>query len=329
MNLEGKDSSGAAARVARKITAAVDSLVNFAVLALLMSMLFFGVYALWDSHQVSSGASRTRFEIYKPTPENTMSFGELREINPEVIGWISIYGTNIDYPLVRSSDNMKYLNTAADGSYSLSGAIFLDALCPADFSGYSSVIHGHNMSGNVMFGELKNFSEEDYFNTHRFGNLYFNGRDHGLEIFEYLQADAYDFDVYNVSVENMEERAAFLDVLKGKSAQYRDAGQAGADRIVLLSTCALGYTNGRDILACVITDETFEDNLHQNEPRNSLFDSGRMFRHSSRDGVPLWILSVIILCVTIAVYVAYNKFTIKNNASERGTETPASDDKQS
>lgn len=313
----------AAIKIARRITAGIDALINFLILVLLLFMFACGFYALWDTQQIYYAASGAHYEIYKPTADNTISFDELRAVNPEVIGWISVYGTNIDYPLVHSSDSMKYVNTAADGSYSLSGAIFLDSMCPDDFSSYSAVIHGHNMSADVMFGQLKNFRQKDYFDQHRFGNLYFNGRDHGLIIFEYLQADAYDFDVYDVSVKGEEEQTAFLNLLDEKAIQYRDVGQNEADQIVLLSTCALGFTNARDVLACVITDETFEDTLQTEKEENSLFDFSR-FNQSSKKGLPLWIISLLILCITISVYIIYKNYTVKH--SYRKTETVISDD---
>ncbi|MDO5445777.1 MAG: class B sortase [Eubacteriales bacterium] len=303
---EGTEKPQRAARFFRRVVSLADSLVDFVVLILLLAMLAFGSYALWDSQQVSSAASRTRFEVYKPSSENSYTFDELREINPEVIGWITVYGTNIDYPLVQSSESNKYINTAADGTYSLSGAIFLDSLCPADFSAYNSVIHGHNMAGDVMFGQLKNFSEPDYFSAHRFGNLYYNGQNHGLVIFEHLQADAYDFDVYNVSVNGREEQTEYLELLRGMSTQYRDAGQGDAEHIVLLSTCALGYTNGRDILACVIMDQTFEDDFTEEETENSLFALDSLKRWNEFDRLPLWIWALILFGFILLVYIIFS-----------------------
>ena len=54
-------------------------------------------------------------------------FHKLQQVNPEVIGWINVYGTNIDYPLVQAKDNEKYLNKDSKGEFAATGAIFLEA----------------------------------------------------------------------------------------------------------------------------------------------------------------------------------------------------------
>ena len=135
-----------AQNMAKKAVRTANSLVNFAVLAAILLLLAFGCYALWDSDQVYNAANAAQYEIYKPTVENEgKTFQELQAINPEVFSWLTVYETNIDYPVTQGDDNMKYVNTNAEGGYSLSGSIFLDYENSRDFSDFNSILFGHHM----------------------------------------------------------------------------------------------------------------------------------------------------------------------------------------
>ena len=154
---------------------------------LLVFLLFlaFGCYALWDTRQVEREAQSEVYTKYRPTEEDTRSFEDFQRLNPEVFGWLNVYGTNIDYPLVQGEDNDKYLNTAADGSYSLSGSLFLDYRNSRDMSDFNSIIYGHHMKDEVMFGELGYFKEKDYFDRHRYGQIFYGGKYYGLDFLHF------------------------------------------------------------------------------------------------------------------------------------------------
>ena len=294
-----------AQNMAKKAVRTANSLVNFAVLAAILLLLAFGCYALWDSNQVYNAANAAQYEIYKPTVENEgKTFQELQAINPEVFSWLTVYGTNIDYPVTQGGDNMKYVNTNAEGSYSLSGSIFLDYENSRDFSDFNSILFGHHMEKQAMFGEIGLFSDKDYFNARLYGSLYYNGTDHGLEFFAFLHTDAYDASVFAAGVSG-EARQAYLDGLLDKAAFTRDIGVTAEDRIVLLSTCSAESTNGRDILVARITDELFDDAFKTNETDNT-------GTHATVDGQPgspgwLWTALAAPVLLILLVIVLYHK----------------------
>jgi len=233
--------------------------VNCFVLAVILLLTTFAGYALWDSNQIHRAADKNIFAHYKPTPANGgKTFKELQALNAEVFAWLCVYGTNIDYPVTQAVDNMKYINTDAEGCYSLSGSIFLDCVNSKDFSDFNSILYGHHMAKKVMFGEIESFLDKEVFISSRYGNLYFDGRDHGLEFFAFVHTDAYDSAVFTPNVKG-EQRREYLDGLLGMAIHIRDIGVTEKDHIVLLSTCSLGSTNGRDVLIGRITDETYED----------------------------------------------------------------------
>ena len=245
--------------IGRTSVKATNSLINNALLIVIVMLTAFAGYALWDTKQLHDAADKSNYAVYKPTVENEgLSFMELQAINDEVFAWLTVYGTNIDYPVTQGPDNMKYVNTNAEGQYTLSGAIFLDYKNSRDFSDFNSIIYGHHMEKKTMFGEIGDFRNKEMFYSHRYGNLYFNEKDHGIEFFAFIHTDAYDYDVFRANV-NEDDAQVYLDNLLEKSMYTRDIGVSIQDRIVLLSTCSSGSTNGRDILIGRITDETFED----------------------------------------------------------------------
>lgn len=86
--------------------------------------------------------------------------------NADCIGWLSIDGTNISYPVMHTpSDPQKYLRRNFYGKYSQSGVPFLDGRC--DLQSTNLIIYGHNMRNGTMFSNLKKYVDRDFLNAHR------------------------------------------------------------------------------------------------------------------------------------------------------------------
>ena len=95
--------------------------------------------------------------------------------------------TNINYPLLQAEDDDTYMNTDAEGKYSLSSSIFLHCANQPDFSDFNTMIYGHHMEKHKMFGDVGMFTDKTYFEEHPYGNLFFNGKDHGAEFYALIQ----------------------------------------------------------------------------------------------------------------------------------------------
>ena len=283
-----------------KITVkATSSIVNNIILTAIVLLIAFAGYALWDSNQLHYSADKLHYAVYKPTAaDEGKSFKELQAINEEVFAWLTVYGTNIDYPVTQGSDNMKYVNTNAEGNYSLSGAIFLDSGNSKDFSDFNSILYGHHMAKKVMFGEIGEFSDKDMFDSHRYGNLYYNDKNHGIEFFAFLHTDAYDSMIFRVSTRE-DDHQAYLDDLLSKSIYIRDIGITIQDRIVLLSTCSSDSTNGRDILVGRISDNTFDDPANATEDID--INQGVANRDCLVKEIPLWAILLILTLTTLLI----------------------------
>lgn len=119
------------------------------------------------------------------------AMSELAGINPDYIGWLTLVGTDISYPIVQR-DNEYYLNHDFEQKVSSHGAIFLDSSCDAESPVW--LIHGHHMKDGTMFGGLKYFEKPDYLQEHT--TLYFDAGD-GDERYQIYAAALIDFSKEN------------------------------------------------------------------------------------------------------------------------------------
>ena len=243
-------------RIVRTLSRTVDNTVLLTLLVCLM----FAAYALWDTHQMLAAADANNYQTYKPSAEETKSFEDLRAMNNDVIGWLTIYDTTIDYPVLRSpSSNDDYLSKNPEGEWEGSGSLFLDHHNKADFSDYNTIIFGHHMAGPAMFGQLDEFLNKDFFDKHEYANLFYSenglqmvqnngtaglqyefvnyqGRNHGVQIFAMIQADGHDSAIYNVPSIRIEAKQATLQKIADyaimvrnlQTGETRQLGKAGA-----------------------------------------------------------------------------------------------------
>jgi sortase B len=238
----------------------LDSVINTSILILVLLTIAFAIYAIWDSEQIYRAADKSNYTIYKPDPDNKgKTFSELQAINADVIAWLNVYGTDIDYPVTQGDDNMEYVNKNAEGLYSLSGSIFLDSDNKRDFSDFINILYGHHMEKHAMFGDIGNFADRNVFESHNYGNLFFEGKDHGIEFFAFIHASAYNTVIFTPDIDKEEEKQIYLDGLLKNAIYKKDIGVTTEDHIILLSTCSSGSTNGRDILIGKITEEVYEN----------------------------------------------------------------------
>ena len=303
----------AATGTGRKVIRMANKIVNITVLFVILLLLAFGCYTIWDSGQVYRAADAARYEVYKPTAENEgLSFEELQAINPEVAAWLTVFGTHIDYPVVQGQDNLKYVNTNAKGEYSLTGAIFLDSKCATDFSGFVSILYGHHMERNTMFGEIGSFADKDYFDARRYGMLYYDGQEHGIEFFAFANADAYSDLIFRTDITGQDERQEYLDILKKAAFLIREDVKVSADdRLILLSTCSVSNTNGRDILIGKITNDVYNDSFKTESVDKPaaipVIDAISGFFAEIPSAICFCIIAILFLLILLTIALLYKK----------------------
>lgn len=219
-------------------------------------MMLWGGYCLVCDAAVRRGAELSGQVLqYKPDGgggENP-TLEELQRLNPDVIGWLSVPDTPIDYPLLQGEDDLEYVNHDVTGAYALSGAIFLSSTCRADFGGSYSLIYGHHMENRAMFGCLPEFLDADFFKAHKTGTLCLPDRTLTLHFFACVETDAMDPWLYDpFRAADREGVWQHIQSLEGVIPGSRPQEENG---IAALSTCSDARTNGRVVLLAEVTPE--------------------------------------------------------------------------
>lgn len=163
--------------------------------------------------------------------EVSINWTELSKVNKDIIGWIKIEGTNIDYPILKDTDKLYYLNHSFNKKLNKNGSIFtMDSKL---FKNKETIIYGHNMNNKAMFSELERYINKSFFDSHRNFKIYTPSGEY----------DAIIFSCYSIN-ENEEknniERLSFNEQL----SYYKTKSKFNIDdigdicKIVKLSTCS-------------------------------------------------------------------------------------------
>ena len=191
-----------------------------------------------------------------PSPEvpPRIDFEKLKQVNAQSTAWIWIPGTKIDYPLMHGEDNEKYLRRAYDGSYSSGGSIFLDWQNTGDLTDRHSIIYGHNMKDDSMFGQLSKYGDQDFCDTHSYIYLLTDTLIRKYRIFSVYVTTA-DYDSYRLFFENDEDYNNYIKQLASYSWFETQTSPGTGAQIITLSTCVSDKSKRR-VIHAVLIEET-------------------------------------------------------------------------
>lgn len=166
-----------------------------------------------------------------------MDLNALEEVNSDVLGWITIPDTPISYPLVQAADNQYYLERAWDKTANAAGSIFLDWHVQPDFSDFNTVIYGHRMRNNSMFGSLKHYNKADYWAAHPEVFLTTEAGVARYEIFAAYEVSVLGTTYQMDGFDDAADRQAFLDFCVKQSVIDTGVVPTPDTPILTLSTC--------------------------------------------------------------------------------------------
>lgn len=244
--------------IAEKLVNFINSLINnFAIIILVLLMLV-SVYAIIDKHQVYEDAKISQdIEDLKPKDNDvTFSLSELQRINPEINSWLKINKTGIDYPVVKTTNNIKYLTNNYKDEPTGAGSIFMDFRNDTGFNDDYTIVYGHNLQGNLMFGDILRYKSKKYFNSHRKGKLYTTNGLYNINIFGYAVIDSSKEDIYALEKYQFGQNEFLEDYFSKNSIHYVENQYSPTDRLLILSTCDDTGTFNRAILIAKITKVT-------------------------------------------------------------------------
>lgn len=227
----------------RKTIRFIDGLVNRIVALLCLLLFLICLYATIDAVNVYLNANDTGILKYKPQLSENAE--QLKEISDDVVAWLSLDDTGIDYPVMQGKTNVVYLNKNPYGEFSLSGSIFLDSRNSSDFSDPYSLVYGHHMEYGAMFGALDEYCKQDFFEQHSKGTLITaSGKSYSIDVFASLKADAKEKLIFDPT-----ETAASktLEYIKNHALIYKEIKKSDA-HIIALSTCQSAENTERMIV---------------------------------------------------------------------------------
>ncbi len=196
-------------------------------------------------------------EVVEQEPEKSermLKLEELQQQNPDIIGWLEIEDSNINYPVVQSkSNNNFYMTHNYKKEYSIDGSLFLDEKFDLDLPSTNYLIYGHNNRGSKeMFTGLMNYKKEDYYNTHKQIRFTTNREDATYEILAVFYSRVYYKSEKNVFryyyFVNAKNETEYNDFVKNaKKASIYDTGVNATygEQLLTLSTCEFSQEDGR------------------------------------------------------------------------------------
>jgi sortase B len=187
------------------------------------------------------------------TPVILEQYWALHEQNADMVGWIKIDGTEIDYPVMHTAD-VFYLSHGFDKKESRSGVPFIDKRCTIEPFGTNTIIYGHHMKNGTMFAALENYKDEDYYKDHpaiRFDTLYEHQEYEIIAVFEsqiYRKSETV-FKHYNfLNAGGQTDFDEYIANIKALSLYDTGVTASCGDELLTLVTCAYHTENGQFVV---------------------------------------------------------------------------------
>lgn len=214
--------------------------------------------------EISSAATMATEVVAKKETEKKehppkVDFGKLQEINPDIVGWIVIEDTVINYPVVQGTDNEYYLHKTFKKKDNMGGTIFLDAENQAGFTSDNSILYGHNLKTGKMFGSLRYYEDKEYWKDHPYIWILTKDKSIKYQIFAFSNINTTD-SIYTLEFGSRNEFSEYLKHCI--EASYYDTGiEVGPDDYILtLSTCTSDTEDGRRVVQAKKIYEEVNDN---------------------------------------------------------------------
>lgn len=188
-------------------------------------------------------------------PDDTVwpvvDFEALHAINPDVVAWIYIEGTNINYPVVQGGDNSYYLNHLFDRTHNSAGTIFMDYRNQQDLLDRNTVLYGHHMQNGTMFQHITKYKQQEFYDQHPVCLIMTPNGNYRLEFFAGYITDMND-QSWKMEFASDEEYAGWLQDAASKSLFTSTVEPAAQHRVITLSTCTYEYNDARFVLVGIL-----------------------------------------------------------------------------
>lgn len=216
------------------------------------------IYYFYNAHKHQDILNNIKIDegqITEETTERMLQIAELKKENEDIIGWIEVEGTNINYPVLQGTDNEFYMKNNYKKEKSKNGSIFLDKSYNWDIPSSNLLLYGHNNKNGTMFQELLKYKKEDFYKEHTKIKFTTNKEDSVYEIMSVFYSRVYYKNeknvfryYYFVNAENEQEYNDFVN--NAKKASIYDTGITAeyGEQLLTLSTCSYHTEDGRFVV---------------------------------------------------------------------------------
>ena len=225
--------------------------VSVIVLLTLLAVAIFSLGKIADYYYHSNESKNNIRELISDGDSKEENYRRLKKQNPDLVGWITIPGTQVDYPVMWTPDEPeKYLRTDFNGNYSLSGLPFVSADCnvspmPDDKAYSNTLIYGHHMQDGSMFAVLTEYEKQDFYEKHKtieFDRIYEDGsyEEYEYEVFSAFKTEiGKGFEYYRYAdVEDVDRLSEYLENVERYSLLTYKRTVDNVSDLITLSTCS-------------------------------------------------------------------------------------------
>lgn len=189
------------------------------------------------------------------TTERMLKVKKLQKENDDIVGWLEIEDTNINYPVLQGDDNEFYLNRNYKKEKSEKGSIFLDAKYNWNIPSNNLLIYGHNIINGLMFQDLLKYESQDFYKKHpniRFTTEKDDKEYEIISVFKsrvYYKAEKNVFRYYDfINAKKEEDYMEFVKNAKKASIYDIEATAKYGDELITLVTCSYHIEDGRFVV---------------------------------------------------------------------------------
>ncbi len=208
-----------------------------------------------DNKEILNDIEIEETEIVDTKTERMLQLEELQKTNNEIIAWIEIEGTNVNYPVLQAKDNDFYLTHNYKKENSVAGSLFLDKEFDLINGSSNYLIYGHRNKEGLMFEDLMKYASEDFYKNHtkiKFTTLQKDAIYEILSVFYsrvYYKNEKNVFRYYYfVNAKNEEEYDSYIKNAKSVSLYDTGVNATYGEQLLTLSTCEYSQEDGRFVI---------------------------------------------------------------------------------
>lgn len=209
-------------------------------------------------------------ETEPPMPVETspisVDFDTLKEANDDVIGWLYCEDTPINYPVLQSDDNSYYLRRLVNGEWNIAGSLFMDYRNNLSNNDWNTVIYGHNMKNDSMFGTLPEYRNQDYYEQHPVMYFLTPEADYKIELIAGFVTPS-DSALYDVYLSESDRTSLYDELFKLSDFQANEYFFEKDVQLLTVSTCSYEYETARYVVVgkMIPVEKMIDVNIKQSD----------------------------------------------------------------